>query len=113
HHVFGDFPHTNPGSQTYPLDMVAAVSPHRRYLNLAVVNATHSPRRFVLHVAGGALGGRATLWRMTGPSLNAADTLGHKRQVVVKQYEVSHFGRRITVAPISIDIYHIPLVQGR
>ncbi len=111
HHVFGDFPHTEPGSPTYPLDMVAAVSPHRRYLSLAVVNATHSPRRFVLHVAGGVLGGRATLWRMTGPSLNAADTLGHKRQVVVKQYEVSNFGRRITVAPLSIDIYHIPLAR--
>ncbi|EQD50851.1 hypothetical protein B2A_07161, partial [mine drainage metagenome] len=83
------------------------------YLNLAVVNATHSARRFVLRVAGGALGGQATLWRMTGPSLLAADTLGHSSQVVVRQYGLNHFGRRITVAPISIDIYHIPLVRRR
>ena len=113
HHVFGNFPHTNPGSPTYPLDMVAAVSPHRRYLSLAVVNATHAAQRFVLHVAGGVLGARATLWRMTGPSLLAADILGHPPQVVVKQYGLNHFGRRITVAPISIDIYHIPLVRRR
>ncbi|MHB1542040.1 MAG: alpha-N-arabinofuranosidase [Steroidobacteraceae bacterium] len=113
HHVFGKFPHTNPGSPTYPLDMVAAVSPHRRYLSLAVVNATPARQRFVLNVAGGVLGARATLWRMTGPSLLAADTLGHSPQVVVKQYGLNHFGRRITVAPISIDIYHIPLVRRR
>jgi len=112
-HVFGNFPHTNPGSPTYPLDMVAAVSPDRRYLSLAVVNATHSAQRFVLHVAGGALDGRATLWRMTGPSVLAADTLGHPPRVVVKRYELRHFGRRITVAPISIDIYHIALTRGR
>ena len=111
HHLFGNFPQTNPGSPTYPLDMVAAVSPHRRYLSLAVVNATHSAQRFVLHVAGGALAGRARLWRMTGQSLSAADALGHKPQVVVKQYELSHFGPRVTVAPISIDIYHIPFAR--
>jgi alpha-N-arabinofuranosidase len=109
HHVFGNFPHTNPGSPTYPLDMVAAVSPHHRYLSLAVVNATHSAQRFVLRVAGGVPDGRATLWRMTGPSLSAADTLGHKPQVLVKRYALNHFGPRVTVAPISIDVYHIPL----
>ena len=113
HHLFGDFPHTEAGSATYPLDMVAAVSPHHRYLSLAVVNATLSPQRFALHVAGGALGGRATLWRMSGPNARAADTLGHKPQVLVKQYELSHVGRHITVAPISIDIYHISLTRRR
>ncbi len=113
HYLFGKFPHTEAGSPTYPLDMVAAVSPHHRYLSLAVVNATHSAQRFVLHVMGGVPGVRATLWRMSGPNVRAADILGRKPQVVVKRYKLRHFGPRVMVAPISINIYHIPLVRRR
>ncbi len=112
-HLFANFPHTDAGSPTYPLDMVAALSPHHRYLSLAVVNATRSRQRFELNVSGAKLGGRPTLWRMTGSSVRAADTLGHQPQVVVKKFVMRGIPRAVTVAPISIDIYRIPLVRER
>src|SRR3546814_13189305 len=39
-----DHPKVNAGSATYPLDMIAALSPDRKALTIAVVNATHTPR---------------------------------------------------------------------
>ena len=112
-HLFGNFPHTNAGSPTYPLDMVAALSPHHRYLSLAVVNATRSRQQFELNVSGAEFAARATLWRMTGPSVRAADMLGHNPQVEVKKFVMRGSPRTLTVAPISIDIYHIPLAHAR
>lgn len=111
-HLFGDYPHTNAGSPTYPLDMVAALSPDHKYLNVAVVNATKSQQQFELNVKGVELGGKPTLWRMTGNSVKAADKLGQKPQVVVKKIEMNDVPHTVTVAPISIDIYHFPVVQG-
>jgi hypothetical protein len=78
-----------------------------------VVNATRSRQRFELNVSGAKLGGRPTLWRMTGSSVRAADTLGHQPQVVVKKFVMRGIPRAVTVAPISIDIYRIPLVRER
>ncbi|EQD32786.1 hypothetical protein B1A_19277, partial [mine drainage metagenome] len=59
------------------------------------------------------LGARPTLWRMTGRNVRAADTLGRKPQVVVKKFVMRRIPSAITVAPISVDIYHIPLVRAR
>ena len=50
--VGGDQPKTNSGSPTYPLDMFAALTPDRKFLTLAVVNATESEQKFDLNVSG-------------------------------------------------------------
>jgi alpha-N-arabinofuranosidase len=110
-HLFGDYPHKQAGSPTYPLDMVAALSPDHKFLNLAVVNATDSTQHFTLNVDGLTLSGPSTLWRMTGPSLTAANNLGQPPQVNVKTIPMNSAPRSVTVAPISIDIYRFP-VQG-
>ncbi len=44
--IAGDQPKTHPGSPTYPLDMFAALTPDRKYLTIAVVNATESEQKF-------------------------------------------------------------------
>ena len=51
-----DQPEKSSGSPTYPLDMVAALSPDHRYLILSVVNATESEQNFDLSVAENASG---------------------------------------------------------
>ena len=110
-HLFGDYPHKQAGSPTYPLDMVAALSPDHKFLNIAVVNATNRTRHFALNVDGLTLSGPSTLWRMTGPSLTAANNLGKPPQVNVKTIHMSSVPHSVAVAPISIDIYRFP-VQG-
>jgi alpha-L-arabinofuranosidase len=110
--IGGDQPETNSGSPTYPLDMFAALTPDRKFLTLAVVNATDSEQKFDLGVTGAKLAGPPTLWQMTGKNLEAADRVGQEPQVAVKEISPSGASGTISVAPISINIYRFPVAQG-
>jgi len=105
----GDQPATSSGSPTYPLDIVAALSPDRKFLTLAVVNATETELKFDLSVGGARLGGPATQWLMTGSSLDAANHAGQPPQVEVKEIPMSSIPQTIAAAPISINIYQFPV----
>ncbi|MBZ5689680.1 MAG: alpha-N-arabinofuranosidase [Acidobacteriia bacterium] len=110
-HIVGDLPRTSAGSPTYPLDMVAALSADRKYLTLAVVNATDSEQKFDLNVSGARLTGNATLWQMTGKDLQAANHLGQTPQVEVKETVIGEAPATLSVGPISIDIFRFPVAQ--
>ena len=109
-HIVGDLPRTEAGSSTYPLDMFAALTPDRKFLNLAVVNATESEQTFDLSATGERLQGPSVLWRMTGKDLEAANHVGEPPQVAVKEIQMSNAPKTISVAPISINIYRFPVV---
>ena len=111
--VGGDQPETNSGSPTYPLDVVAALSPDRRYLSVAVVNATESVQPLDLNVIGVHLAGKPTLWQMTGKDLDASNRVGEEPQVEVKEVPMGGAATTLSVAPISVNIYRFPLVQTR
>lgn len=107
--IGGDQPETNSGSPTYPLDMFAALTPDRKYLTIAVVNATDAEQKFDLDAAGVHLEGPSTLWQMTGSSLNAANHLGQPPQVGVKETAFGNAPHMLTVAPISINVYRFAI----
>ncbi|HUY82610.1 MAG TPA: hypothetical protein VMU92_12870 [Acidobacteriaceae bacterium] len=110
--IGGDQPETNSGSSTYPLDMFAALTPDHKFLNIAVVNATASERSFELNVAGVRMEGAPTLWQMTGNDLQASDRVGQTPQVVIRKSTLSGSPHRLSVAPISISVFQIPIVQS-
>jgi alpha-N-arabinofuranosidase len=110
--VGGDQPGTNAGSPTYPLDIVAALSADRKYLTLAVVNATESVQPLALNVIGARLEGKPVLWEMTGKDLDAANRVGQEPQVEVKEVAMDDAPQILSVAPISVDIYRFPVAQG-
>ncbi len=107
--IAGDQPKTNPGSPTYPLDMFAALTTDRKFLTVAVVNATESEQKFDLSVTGTHLAGPSTLWQLTGSSLDAANHVGQPQQVTVKEISLGDAHGTITVAPISVNIYRFPI----
>jgi alpha-N-arabinofuranosidase len=107
----GDQPKTTSGSPTYPLDMVAALTPDRKFLTLAVVNATESEQKFDLNVAGVHLAGPSTLWLLTAKSLDAANHVGQEPQVSIKEIALGDAPRSLAVAPISVNIYRFPVAQ--
>jgi alpha-N-arabinofuranosidase len=109
--VGGDQPRTNSGSPTYPLDVVAALTADRKYLSLAVVNATESVQPVELNVTGARLAGKSTLWQMTGRDLDAANRVGEEAQVAVREIDIVDAPQTLTVAPVSVDIYRFPVVQ--
>jgi alpha-N-arabinofuranosidase len=106
----GDQGKVNSGSPTYPLDMVAALSPDRKSLLLSVVNATASPQTFDLNVAGVHPAGAATQWVLTGPSPDASNHVGQPALVDIKQSSVAA-GKTQTVAPLTISVYQFPLAN--
>jgi len=110
-HIVGDLPKTSAGSPTYPLDMVAALSADRKYLTLAVVNATDSEQKFALNISGARLAGNGTLWQMTGKDVDAANHVGQAPQVEVKKTTVSETPATLSVGPISVEIFRFSVAQ--
>ena len=109
--VGGDQPKTNSGSPSYPLDMFAALTPDRKYLTLAVVNATDMAQSFALSVDGVRPAGQPTLWQIAGKDLQAADQVGQLPQVTITKTSLSGSEHRLSVSPFSLDIYRFPLTQ--
>ena len=109
---YADEPKTSSGSPTYPLDMFAALSADRKFLTIAVVNATETEQKFDLNVTGTRLAGPSTLWQMTGSSLDASNHVGQPAQVAVKEISLGNSPATISVAPISINIYRFPVAQA-
>jgi alpha-N-arabinofuranosidase len=110
-HIVGDLPRGSSGSPSYPLDMVAALTGDRKFLTLAVVNATDSEQKFDFDVTGVHLTGNATLWRMTGKRLEAADKVGQAPEVEVKESAIGRTPTTFSVAPISVEIYRFAVAQ--
>ena len=107
--IGGDQPETNSGSPTYPLDMFAALTPDRRFLTLAVVNATDTAQKFDLSVSGGRIAGRSTLWQLTGKSFDAVNKVGEQPQVGLKEIAIDNVLQTLSVEPMSVNIYKFPL----
>jgi alpha-L-arabinofuranosidase len=103
--VGGDQPHVNAGSPTYPIDMVAALTPDRRRLTLAAVNATESEQTVELQIEGMKLAGPGTMWQIAGASLDAENKAGKPAQVRIIDTPLNTFSSTISVAPISVTIY--------
>src|SRR3546814_5641466 len=66
-----DHPKVNAGSATYPLDMIAALSPDRKALTIAVVNATHTPQSVSIAIDGARPTGKIGSAHVCTPVTNA------------------------------------------
>ena len=109
---YADEPKTRSGSPTYPLDVFAALTPDHKNLEVAVVNATDSEQKFDLSVNGARLDGPATLWQLTGSSLDATDRVGQPPQVEIKEMPIGNSPGTISVSATSVNIYRFPVAQA-
>jgi alpha-N-arabinofuranosidase len=107
--VGGEQPKVNAGSDTYPLDVAAALSSDRKSLTVAVVNPTESGQQLNLSINGVALTGAGRVWFMAPASVNAANVVGQPPQVEVQEREVNLTTNVMTIAPISVNIYEFPV----
>ena len=106
----GDQPSVNPGSDTYPLDVSAALSEDRKSLTFAVLNPSDSAQPLKLSISGARLAGPGHLWRMAPESVDATVTVGQKPGVEVQEKEITSVPDTMTVAPFSVNIYSFPLI---
>jgi alpha-N-arabinofuranosidase len=105
----GDQPAVNPGSDTYPLDVSAALSEDRRTLTFAVLNPSDSRQRMKLAVNGVKLVSAGHMWQMAPGSLDAIVAVGKKPEVSVEEHALGAIPDTIAVPPFSVNIYSYPL----
>jgi alpha-N-arabinofuranosidase len=103
----GEQPVVNAGTDTFPLDVVAAWTADRKALTVAVINPTASPQTLNLQIRGASLSGKVTLSRMAPQSLNAA-VVGQELGVTSEEKPVDQIPTNPTFVPFSINIYEFP-----
>jgi alpha-N-arabinofuranosidase len=105
----GDQPAVNPGSDTYPLDVSAALSEDRKTLTFAVLNPSDSKQSMKLTVNGVKLASQGTLWQMAPSSVDAVVAVGKTPEVAVEEHPLSAVPDTIEAPPFSVSIYSYPL----
>ena len=105
----GDQPAVNPGSDTYPLDVSAALSEDRKTLAIAVLNPSDAEQSIKLTMVGAKLAEAGKLWRMAPDSINATVLVDKKPEVQVEEQSLGAWPETVTVRPFSVNIYSYPL----
>ena len=105
----GDQPQVNPGSDTYPLDVSAALSADRRTLTVAVLNPSDADQPMRLAITGIQLAGQGRLWRMAPPKVDATITVGQAPGVSVDEQSLSEVPDALTLPPFSVSLYAFPV----
>lgn len=105
-----DHPKVRAGSPTYPLDVIAGLSPDRRTLRIAVVNATFKSQPISIKVVGIDTRGSGKVWRLIGKSLDALNKVGQPPGVSISESRVAPLRESLTVPAVSSSIYEFPIV---
>ena len=101
----GDQPAVNPGSDTYPLDVSAALSGDRKTLTFAVLNPSDSAQAMKLTINGIKRASQGHLWRMAPATVDATITVGQTPGVGMEEQELNSLPVAATVPPFSVNIY--------
>jgi alpha-N-arabinofuranosidase len=106
HPVGGEQPKVNGGSDTYPLDVVAAWSEDRRVLTVAVVNPSESEHVLRPKITGAKVRG-GTLHRLAHPDPDYVVTPGKPSEVKILEERLASFPRELVIPPLSASIYSL------
>ena len=101
----GDQPAANPGSDTYPLDVSAALSEDRKTLAIAVLNPSDSEQSIKVAIKGAKLASAGKLWHMAPDSIDATVQVDKKPEVYVEEQTLGPLPDTITVRPFSVNLY--------
>jgi alpha-N-arabinofuranosidase len=105
----GDQPAINPGSDTYPLDVSAALSEDHKTITIAVLNPSDSEQSLRLAMRGVKLADAGKLWRMAPDSVDATVQVDKNPEVQVEEQSLGALPEIISVRPFSVNIYSYSL----
>ena len=97
----GEQPAVNAGSETFPVDVVAAWTADHRTLTVAVLNPTDVDQPLQLNLAGADLAGSGTLWRL-------ASTRADAKEPAITNSPVAALPSALVVPRFSVSIYELP-----
>jgi alpha-N-arabinofuranosidase len=97
------------GSDTYPLDAVAALAADRKSLTVAIVNPTESEQQIDVAIKGVTVHPGGRLWRIAGQDLTADNEPGKPPVVAIVDSPLAGVTGPLTVPKLSISIYEVPI----
>jgi alpha-N-arabinofuranosidase len=98
----GEQPVVNAGSDTFPLDVVAAWTQDRSALTVAVLNPTDVEQSIRLTIGGASLSGKGTLWRLASSEKNGENPR-------ISNSPVDSIPESLTLPRFSVNIYQLPV----
>jgi alpha-L-arabinofuranosidase len=102
----GEQPKVNAGSDTFPLDVVAAWSEDRRQLTVAVINPTESDQKMRLQIEGANVAG-GMLRRLAHPDLNYVAVPPQPSEVSIAEKRLTKTPREIVAPRYSVNLYSL------
>lgn len=107
--IGGDQPRINTGSDTWPLDVSAALGPGRRTLTVAVVNASDRAQSLSLAISGAKLTADARCWRFKSGGPDSINRAGHEPAVRVEEAMFDPLAPSLDIAAYDIELYEYGL----
>ncbi|NMC39129.1 MAG: alpha-L-arabinofuranosidase [Bacteroidales bacterium] len=92
-----------------PLDVAATLSSGEDTLTLSVVNPTYDEIKIPYELNGAGIGGNMTQWSVTGVDEMSTNEPGQEPNVNIEGPELLKSSSILTVKPVSISIFAIPL----
>jgi alpha-N-arabinofuranosidase len=113
-HLVGyDHPQVRAGSPTWPLDILAGLSPDRRTLHIAIVNATLEPQRVRIRLKQLQVRGGGLQWLLTGAALDAQNKVGAPPGVTIQPVRMPPLGASLMVPAKSASTFEYPIATRR
>ena len=100
-----DKPAVSSGSDTYPLDVVSALSSDRKFLTIAIVNPTESVQKINIIFKNIKLQDKAKMWEIAADDIKARNVAGQKPEVEIVESPLKQMPKILEIAPISISLY--------
>ena len=94
----GEQPAVNAGSDTFPLDVVAAWTEDHHALTVAILNPTDVEQPLKLDITGAALSGKGTLWQLASDESNGQNPS-------ISNSPVDSIPDSLTLPRFSVSIY--------
>ena len=105
---FGSIPVTITGD-AYPLDVSAAWTSDRKALTIGIVNPTENELELPMELKGVKLSGKTRLWQIMHTDPMAYNEPGKEPNVTIKEKTGSKISRKLSVPPLSINLYELPI----
>jgi alpha-L-arabinofuranosidase len=97
------------GSDTYPLDAVAALTADRKALTVAIVNPTESEQQIDVAIKGVMVQDKGRVWRIAAANLTDDNEPGKPMAVNIGETPFTGAPGPLAVPKLSISIYELPI----
>lgn len=105
--VMVDIPEKSSGSDTYPLDVMAALSADKQKLTLSIVNPTFTEQDIDLSFNGVKLKQGYDSYQIKAPFLRAVNRPGEDPKISVVNSRIESIPGTFKVSPLSITLYEM------